>query len=58
MTPLRYIDVSSGKENLTPKEIYMGWHFCKELDQMLVGPGMEEMYACPCFRKQCPTCEE
>ena len=58
MTPLRYFEVNSGKESLTPNEIHTGWHFCPEWDYMLIGPGMREASACSCFHKQCPTCEE
>lgn len=32
----------------TPEEIEAGWHFCPEVDFLLIGPGMLEMDDCDC----------
>lgn len=33
---------------LTEEELASGWHWCREFDFMLVGPGMEEKACCLC----------
>lgn len=58
MTPERYNELETAGKGLTAEEIKERWHFCREWDQMLIGPGMPEMEACLCFTKQCPTCGE
>lgn len=59
MDKFRYAELESGitDAKLTRSEIDEGWHFCREWDGMLVGPGMPEMKACGCFRN-CSTCGE
>lgn len=32
--------------SLTDVELAQGWHFCREWDGLLIGPGMEEMAGC------------
>jgi len=39
-------DLGSG---LSPGEISQGWHFCREFDGLLVGPGMGELNCCFCL---------
>jgi hypothetical protein len=41
---------NSNTEPLTPEEIAEGWHFCLEWDGLLVGPGMDELKYCNCFK--------
>lgn len=33
---------------LTDDEIAAGWHFCPDSDDLLVGPGMDEIECCHC----------
>lgn len=33
---------------LSAEEISEGWHFCREWDGLLVGPGMPELGCCSC----------
>lgn len=35
-------------ERLTQEEIATGWHWCREFDSLLVGPGMGEQKYCTC----------
>ena len=59
MTPERYKEINDTGKGLTVQEYNAGWHFCPEWDQLLVGPGMEEMKVCNCYaRVPCPTCED
>jgi hypothetical protein len=60
MTPERYDQLMNQwpSVKLTLGELKLGWHFCPEWDGLLIGPNMEEMKACSCFRKTCPTCED
>lgn len=34
----------------TTEEIAVGWHFCPEVDFLLIGPGMIEIEDCDCDR--------
>jgi hypothetical protein len=56
----RYCEIESGitDAKLTSEEIAEGWHFCREWDGLLIGPGMPEMEACLCkySNKNCPSC--
>ena len=38
------------KLSITTQEFAERWHFCWEWDGLLVGPGMEEMNCCTCFK--------
>lgn len=60
MTPERYEELNKKGSGLSEDEIADKWHFCREWDQMLVGPGMPEMESCLCFymKYHCPSCEE
>jgi hypothetical protein len=33
---------------LTEEESNQGWHFCKEFENLLVGPNMTAAFFCPC----------
>ena len=33
----------------TQEELDAGWHFCREYDGLVVGPGMDEETTCACF---------
>lgn len=49
----RYQEVMDGflddeRDIRTPEEIEAGWHFCPEVDFLLIGPGMLEMDNCDC----------
>lgn len=47
----RYIHLcSDDTAMLTPEEVFDGWHFCGEFDGLLVGPDMEEMQYCTCYK--------
>lgn len=37
--------------HLSPREIEVGWHWCREWDGLLVGPGMGELEFCQCLPK-------
>jgi len=41
--------------DLTPAEQAEGWHFCREWDGLLVGPGMEELEPCTCLPQEHPV---
>jgi hypothetical protein len=52
MTKERWIQLNKNPElQLTEEEIEEGWHFCYNWDGLLVGPEMEEMDCCTCFKK-------
>lgn len=38
----------SGYDELTPKEISDGWHYCYSWEGLLIGPGDKKMDACKC----------
>lgn len=40
--------ITDDMENLTQEEIDQGWHFCPDWDDLLIGPGMEEIKFCEC----------
>jgi hypothetical protein len=48
VTKERYELLMNDQAMLTPEEIKEGWHFCHEWDDLLVGPGMEEVHVCTC----------
>lgn len=48
----RYYDIEFHNYPLTIPEIVSGWHFCREWDGMLVGPGMEELDCCLCGQEE------
>ena len=49
MTKERWVYLMmNDNEPLTKEEIKLGWHFCPEFDELLVGPGMGEMKICTC----------
>lgn len=60
MTPERYEELNKKGSGLSKDEIANRWHFCREWDLLLIGPGMPEMEACLCFytKTNCPTCED
>lgn len=50
MDAKRYNALMRGdEERLTTDELRAGWHWCREWDYLLVGPGMPELVACSCF---------
>lgn len=56
MTPERYANLMKDPHyTLSSDEIAAGWHFCREFDDLLAGPGMPELKFCTCY-KTCPTC--
>lgn len=45
----RYQDLMwRSKGDLTECEVSEGWHWCRDWDGLLVGPGMFETSACTC----------
>jgi hypothetical protein len=48
MTPRRWDEIHYGVDALTPEEIALGWHFCRDWDGLLVGPGTPELDSCHC----------
>jgi hypothetical protein len=48
MTEGRYWAIEIDNQPLTDEEKKVGWHFCPEWDEMLIGPGMKEMECCLC----------
>jgi hypothetical protein len=58
MTPKRYKEIQLGAK-LSQEEFKKGWHYCPAWNYLLIGPGMQEMKSCPCFKPpSCPTCED
>lgn len=41
--------MNSDSEPLTQPEIEVGWHWCREFDGLLIGPGMSELHCCYCL---------
>ena len=48
MSSIRYSYLNKAGNGLTEDEKDLGWHFCPDWDQMLIGPGMSEMSCCNC----------
>lgn len=49
MTDERYNQLTRNYSlKLTQEELEEGWHFCREYDELLIGPGMEEQACCLC----------
>jgi hypothetical protein len=45
----RWLKLEKSKDlPLTQEEIDKGWHWCPDWDDLLIGPGMEEIKACLC----------
>ncbi|MBB3227049.1 hypothetical protein FHW69_001650 [Luteibacter sp. Sphag1AF] len=40
------------KGDLTEAEMKEGWHWCRDWDGLLVGPGMFETSACTCEERK------
>jgi len=40
---------------LTEEEKALGWHYCAEWDELLVGPGMGELECCRCLDMSHPV---
>lgn len=56
MTNERYNQLMwEGKGELTEEEKAEGWHFCREWDGLLIGPGDDEREACSCLPKKHPV---
>jgi len=51
MGELRWRFLNSNGEGMTPAEINAGWHYCPSWDDLLIGPGMDEMSACECAKR-------
>lgn len=50
MTNERYWQLcKDDNEKLTNTELSEGWHFCREWDYLLIGPGMSEIEVCCCI---------
>lgn len=47
MTDERYKQANS-EHRVTPEELAAGWHFCRDWDDMLIGPGWGELEFCHC----------
>jgi hypothetical protein len=59
MHPKRYLALETHEDlSLTDEEVKEGWHWCRDWDGMLVGPGMPEVDCCTCRQPKCPTCED
>lgn len=48
----RLLEIEMNGQPLTEEEKKEGWHFCLDWDFMLIGPGMSELEACTCPRKE------
>ena len=35
-------------DSLTPEEISAGWHYCRDWEWVLIGPGNSKMDSCNC----------
>ena len=35
-------------DSLTPEEISVGWHYCRNWEWLLIGPGNPKMNNCKC----------
>jgi hypothetical protein len=55
MTDERYARLMQSDDPLTAQEVFDGWHFCREFDELLVGPGMSELRRCSCLPKEHPV---
>ena len=50
MTANRWQEVMNDPaERLTDQEVAAGWHFCRELDGLLVNPNEERLEFCHCL---------
>lgn len=54
MEPARYDFVSEFPDEMSAAEKTAGWHWCREYDGLLVGPGMGELAHCGCLLPEHP----
>lgn len=55
MNKERIVALHKEGAELTEEEFNHGWHFCPDLDELLVGPGNPEAFVCNC---SLPSIEE